>query len=533
MDPMPRLPRFVVPVLAAAAALLVAADLKTEAERWWAHVVFLADDKLEGRNTGSEGYKTAARYVATEFERNGISPAGAKGYYQPMEFRALQIDDEKSVLELVRGGKAEKLSFAEDANFNLRSDLAPSFEAEAVFVGHGLVIPEAKLDDLAGLDLKGKIAVCLSGAPKEVPSALQAHYSSAGERWKALRAAGAAGLLSIANPKSMDIPWERATLARLNPSMSLTDEKLFETPGLRFSASFNPARAEKLFAGTGRTFAEILKLADTNQPLPKFELKCSLRARPVIRRSEVESMNVVGRIAGADPQLKNEHVVLSAHLDHVGVGQPINGDRIYNGAMDNATGIASLLETARLAREAGLKPRRSLIFLAVTGEEKGLQGSKFFAHYPTVPKNGIVANINMDMFLPLFPLKYLEVQGLDESTLGDAVRAVARRHGVEAIADQEPARNRFIRSDQYSFIRQGVPALAFKFGFQPGSKEQQIMKDWLRERYHAPSDDLAQPVDKEGAARFNRILVDLLAEIANAPERPRWKDASFFKRFAR
>jgi hypothetical protein len=528
---MVRTARLLVPIFGV--AWLFAADLKTEAERWWAHVAFLADDKLEGRNTGSEGYRIAARYVAAEFERNGIAPAGTKGYYQPMNLRALQIDDEKSSLELVRGGKAEKLSFVEDVNFNLRAGLAPFVEAAAVFVGHGLVIPEANIDDLAGLDLKGKIAVFLTGAPRHVPSALQAHYSSAGERWKAFRAAGAAGQLSIANPKSMDIPWERATLARLNPSMVLTDEKLFETPGLRFSASFNPARADKLFAGTGYSFAEILQLADASQPLPKFPLPGALRARPVVRRSELESMNVVGRIEGSDARLKQEHVVLSAHLDHVGVGQPINGDRIYNGAMDNATGIASLLETARLARERGLKPKRSLVFLAVTAEEKGLQGSKYFAHYPTVAKDGIVANINMDMFLPLFPLKYLEVQGLDESTLGDVIRAVAQRHGVEAIADQEPARNRFIRSDQYSFIRQGVPALAFKFGFAPGSPEQQTMKDWLRERYHAPSDDLTQPVDKEGAARFNRILVDLLAEIANAPDRPRWKDGSFFKRFAR
>ncbi len=510
-----------------------AADLKTEADRWWAHIAYLADDKMEGRNPGTEGYRQAARYVATEFERNGIRPAGTKGYYQPMKLQSLQIDESKSSLELVRNGKAEPLSFTEEAYFSLRSDPAGEVRAEAVFAGYGLSIPERKIDSLRGLDVRNKVVVYIGGAPKDVPAALQAHYSSGPERWNPMKAAGAVGTVRIQNPKSMDVPWERAVLSRLSASMRLADPKLFETPGLKLALEFRAERAEKLFEGSGHTIEELLKLVDEGKPLPSFPLKVSIRANPVIRTSELESMNVAGRIEGSDPNLKSEHVVLSAHLDHVGVGQPINGDRIYNGAMDNASGIASLLEVARLMKEQGLKPKRSVLFVAVTAEEKGLQGSKFFANYPTVPKQGIVANINMDMFLPLFPLKMLEVQGLDESTLGDAIRQVGQKHGVEVIADQEPARNRFIRSDQYSFIRQGVPALAFKFGFRPGSEEQKVVREWTRTRYHAPSDDLNQPVDKEGAARFNRILVDLLAHVADAPQRPEWKAESFFRRFSR
>ena len=218
---------------------------------------------------------------------------------------------------------------------------------------------------------------------------------------------------------------------------------------------------------------------------------------------------MVGLLPGSDPQLKNEYVFLTAHLDHVGVGPAINGDSIYNGAMDDASGIASILEIARLIHESNAKLRRSLVFLAVTGEEKGLQGSRYFAGHPTVNERNIVADINLDMFLPLHALHYIEVQGLAESTLGDDIRAVAKESGVEIQADKEPQRNLFIRSDQYSFIKKGIPALAFKFGYLPGSPEETLHKEWLKNRYHAPSDDLNQPVDKAAAAEFNEILLRL------------------------
>jgi hypothetical protein len=406
-------------------------------------------------------------------------------------------------------------------------------DAPAVFVGYGLRIPERDIDDFAGLDLKGKILVYLSGGPSSVPSALKAHYSSRAERWKAVQKTGAIGLIDIPNPKSMDIPWARATLARLAPTMVLADEKMEETKGMKFGARINPDRADKIFEDSGHNFADILKLADADEPLPKFPLNLNIRAQVAIDSGEVESQNVVGMLPGTDPKLKDEFVVYGAHLDHLGVGQPIGGDKIYNGAMDDASGVASLIEIATLIKDQKIKLKRSLLFVAVTGEEKGLLGSRYFSLFPTVPKNSIVADINMDMFLPLFPLKYLEVQGLGESTLGDQIREACKTAHVTVQADQEPDRNLFVRSDQYSFIREGVPALAFKFGYEKGSNEEKVAKAWLTNRYHAPSDDLNQPVDTAAAAQFNRLLLDLGTRVANADDRPRWKPESFFRRFAK
>jgi hypothetical protein len=524
------MPRTVALLLAS--MTLFSADLAREGVRWWSHVQVLADDKMEGRNTGSEGHRKAAQFVSTEFERAGLKPAGTSGYIQPVEFAVRKLDEPASSLAIVRKGRVTPLVLGDDASFSLRADLAPDVDAPAVFVGFGLVVPEKGIDDLAGLDLKGKIAVFLTGGPSSIPSALKAHYSSAAERWKAMQKAGAIGLASIPNPRSMDIPWERARLARLNPMMSLADESASESRGEQFAINVNPARAEELFAGSGHTFAEILKLADADQKLPRFPLGLNFRAHVKIDRSRVESQNVAGLRPGEDPALKNEYVIFSAHLDHLGMGEPINGDRIYNGAMDDASGVASLIEIATLMKEANAHLKRSVLFLAVTGEEKGEQGSLYFATHPTVPKSAIVADINMDMFLPLFPLKYLEVQGLAESTLGDDIRAVCAKAGVQVQADKEPDKNRFIRSDQYSFIKQGVPALAFKFGWIPGSPEEKTFQDWIKNRYHAPSDDLSQPVDKTAAAQFNRILLDLGERVANAKDRPHWKPDSFFRRFA-
>lgn len=501
-------------------------------KRWWSHIQFLADDKLEGRNTGSPGFEKAAAYVAEQFEHAGLREAGTSGYFQPMEFDVRQIDEAHSSLGLVRNGKIETVKLGEEATIGMRSDPAASVEAEAVFVGYGLKIPEKNYDDLAGMDLHGKIAVYLSGGPASIPGPLKSHSQSTGERWKALQNAGALGVAYIPNPKSMDLPWERSSAARLQPAMDLSELGLQETRGMQISFTINPVHANKFLAGSGHTIEEILNAADSDKPLPRFPVAAKIRARTTVKRSHVTSKNVIGLLPGNDVLMKGEYVVLSAHLDHVGIGAPVNGDRIYNGAMDDASGIASLIEIAKGLGESGAKPKRSILFLAVTAEEKGLLGSKYFAAHPTVSGKAIVADINMDMFLPLFALKYLEVQGLDESTLGDDIRMVAREAGVEVQADKEPNVNRFIRSDQYNFIRKGVPSLAFKFGYVTGGPEEKMFKDWVRLHYHAPSDDLNQHVDTAAAAQFNRILQRLAEHVADAPDRPKWKDDSFFKRFA-
>jgi len=445
------MPRLLLPILGV--ALYAATDFNAEGNRWWSHIQYLANDDMKGRNTGSSEHLKAARYVAGEFERSGLKPAGTSGYFQPVKFDVKQIVEDQSSLALVRSGKKQALVLGDDATLSLRGDIQDSTEAGAVFIGYGLQVPEKKYDDLAGLDLKGKIAVYLAGGPSSIPGPLKAHYQSAGERWKYLKAAGVVGIATIQNPKSMDIPWSRARLARFMPAMSLADPSLDETQGLRLSITINPERADKFFAGTGHTISEILADADGDKPLPHFALASSVVAHVQLKKSEVESQNVAGMLPGSDPKLKNEYVVMTAHLDHVGVGEPINGDSIYNGAMDDASGVASILEISRMLHESNARLKRSIVFVTVTAEEKGLLGSRYFAAHPTINEKNIVADINLDMFLPLHSLHYIEVQGLAESTLGDEIRAAASEAGVEVQADKEPQRNLFIRSDQYNFIR--------------------------------------------------------------------------------
>src|SRR5713101_5914712 len=499
---------------------------------WWAHVKFLADDSLEGRDTGSEGLRKAEAYAVEQLQKAGLEPAGANGFYQPVRFNQYEVDEAKSSLALVANGQAKTLSFADDAFISSRATRnSTMISAPMVFIGYGLQIPEKNLDELAGLDLKGKIVVYLAGSPADIPTALASHYQTAGERWKSLRAAGAIGTVTIFNPASMDIPWSRISANRNHPSMDLADPEFYETPGLQLGVSFNPASAEKLFDGSGHTFADIAALGKDRKPLPHFPLAASLKANAVILTKALESSNIVAKLTGSDPTLKNEFVVLSAHTDHVGIGAPINGDRIYNGAMDNGSGSALAMDIAASLKAHPEKVQRSILFVLVTAEEKGLLGSKYFAAHPTVAPKSIIADVNVDMFLPIVPLKILKIGGLEESDLGTRAAAIAQSMGVKPIVDPEPLRNLFIRSDQYNFIKKGVPSVKCDVTFEPGTPEQKIFKDWLTNRYHAPSDDVNQPVDLHTAALYEEFTRRLLLDTANTAARPRWKTDSFFRRY--
>jgi hypothetical protein len=546
------------------AASLFAADYAAEGKLWWAHVQYLADDKLQGRDVGSDGFQMAVQYVSTQFERLGLKPGGQDGYQQPVKFERRSLIADQSSLTLVRDGAEIPLALGADANLNSRADLSSSVEAPMVFVGHAFVIPESKVDDLKGIDLHGKIAVYMSGGTVPgVPGNLMSHYQSATERWEALKRAGAIGIATVqappqagrggagagnggANPPpggDADAANPPAGAARggrgggrggaAPPAIVLADSALAETGGQQVSITITVRGAEKFFEGSGHTLDELQKLAKANETLPTFELKGTLRSKAAMKREPVDSQNVVGVLPGLDAKLKNEYVVMSAHLDHLGVGRAVNGDNIYNGAMDDASGVASVIEIARLMKESGVKLKRSVIFLTVTGEEKGELGSRYFAARPTVAASSIVADINLDMFLPLYALKVIEVQGLTESSLGEEVRSAAADLGVKVQPDQEPEQNRFIRSDQYSFIRKGVPALAFKFGYEPGSADEKTRRDWVRDVYHKPNDDLNQPVDAAAAAQFNHVIANLLQRVANNSARPEWNKDSFFKRFAK
>ena len=500
---------------------------------WWNDVKVLADDKTEGRHTGSRGERKAQNYVVKTFSAAGLEPAGTNGFYQPVKFTSRQLVLSKSSVELVRDGKNTPLNVPQDALLGTNVDVSREpVEAPLVFVGYGLRIPEQNYDDFAGLDLKGKIVVYFSGSPADVPAALSAHYQSTLERWKAIRETGAIGMVRLLNPASMDLPWARISGNVGRPRLTLADPEFDETAGAKVSLVVNPAKAAELFSASSNSYDDIVAAGKKREALPKFPLNISLKAHVVFRQKAVMSRNIVAKLPGTDPALRNEYIVFSAHLDHLGVGAPINGDKIYNGAMDNGSGVALLMDIANSLKKTQEKLRRSVLFLAVTGEEEGLLGSKYFAAHPTVDRKSIIADINADMFLPIVPLKMVEVQGLDESDLGDDVREVAGREGVKVEPDPEPLRNAFIRSDQYSFIRQGVPSIVLDVGYEKDSPEQQTFKQWRMQRYHAPSDDTKQPVDLKTAAEVEEIYRDLLLKVADLDTKPHWKANSFFRRFA-
>ena len=503
-----------------------------DGKTWWDTVKEISDDKYEGRDTGSKGEHQAQEFIIAKLKALGVEPAGSNGYFQSLKLRTLEIDEAHCQLSLVNDGKAQSLTLGEQAYFSTRFPPAPKVDAPLIFVGYGLNIPEKNYNDFAGLDLKNKVAVILTGSPADVPSALSAHYQSRAERWKALKAAGAIGVILIQNPASVDLPWARSALNRNHPSMDLVGAEFDETSGSKLAVAFNPAYADLLLQGSGHTFTELAALGKDRKPLPHFPLKVSISATTATHSQEIDSTNIVARLPGTDPNLKEEYVVLSAHIDHVGIGEPINGDRIYNGAMDNGSGSALLLDVARSLKQSHTTLKRSLLLVWVTGEEKGLLGSKYFAEHPTVAPKSMIADINTDMFLPIVPLKVLTVYGLAESDLGDRVTQIGEHLNIQIQPDPLPLLNVFIRSDQYNFVRHGVPSLMIDVGAAPGSSEAATIKAWRTERYHAPSDDANQPVNLATAAGYEELIRALVIEVANDPKRPQWKQDSFFRRYA-
>jgi hypothetical protein len=528
-------------------------DFAAEGKAWWAHVQVLADDKLEGRNVGTPGYDKAVDYVESQFKSLGLKPAGTAGFRQPIKFENRSFGAAQPQLALIRDGKEESLAVGQDASLNARGELDGSLEAGMAFIGYGLSIPEAGWDDLAGVNLRGKIAVYVNTFPPiNVSDNVKSHANTADERWASAKRAGAIGIASMPIPAAQQaaapapavaappaaqpprvVTGIRGTVITAPaPVVVLADRDVQNLSGQKVSLTITQRGVQKLFTGGAHTLEEIGQLARDGKPLPRFDLPGRLKVQAAVTRETFEASNVAGLVEGSDPALKSEVVVMTSHLDHVGIGRAVNGDSLYNGAMDDASGVASMIEIARMLKASGVTTKRSVMFVAVAAEEKGLLGSRYFAAHPTVPFAKIVANINLDMFLPLFPLKVIEVQGLAESSLGESVRAAAKSLGVDVQTDREPAQNRFIRSDQYSFIRSGIPALAFKFGYEFGSPDETTRLNWVRDRYHQPSDDLTQPVDLEAAGKFNRVIMTLLRRVADDPARPTWNADSFFKRFA-
>lgn len=531
-------------LLALSATLSVAAQIKPVPERtdwdapaaaWWSHVQFLADDKLEGRKAGTPGYDKAVAYVEEQFKAIGLKPAGSRGYQQPVQLVPTKVDEAKSSFTVKGANSSMTFDFGKEVTLSPHVDGSAPVSAPLVFIGYGLRVPQKHIDDLAGVDLKGKVVVFYNAPPEKLLGPQRAYARGLDQRWKQLSAAGAVGVISIASPRVV-AGTEKMTPAQqaaaqpqraLGPQLLFADPDLDTLKGLRLSATLTRAGFDKLLQGTGHTADEIRKLADAGKPLPTIALPGTVEAQTVVERSPVLSAsNVIGLLEGSDSKLKHEYVVVSAHLDHLGIGKEINGDKLYNGAMDNASGVASVIECAKIMA-AQPRPKRSLLFIALAGEELGELGSQYFATKPTVPKKDIAADLNMDMYLPLFPLRYIEVQGMGESTLGNDARGAFQANDIEVQYDKQPDENRFVRSDQVNFVKQGIPALAFKFGWTPDSPEMKTFNDWVATRYHKPSDDLQQPVDKVAAAQFTVVLAQLMQRVANGP-RPEWYPESSF-----
>jgi Zn-dependent M28 family amino/carboxypeptidase len=520
----------ILPALLILASGASAATAQSRGDAWWRHVEVLAADEMNGRQTGSPDFDRAADYVIAQFRSLGLEPAGTDGFRQPVLLEQQIVDQDASTALLTSAAGQVRLTVGDELIVSAGAPRPSSVDAPLVFAGYGLHMPEAGHDDFAGLDLKGKILVVISGGPANISGALKSHARS--ERSRIAFERGAVGIITVNTPKVVEIPWDRSRLLGRAAGMYPVDPGVRDVSGAFVGGSFDPARAELLFARSGRSFAEVAALADASKPVPTFALDQTLQAKLVTRRTPVRSYNLLAKLPGSDPALRGETVVLSAHLDHLGVGAPIAGDAIYNGAMDDASGVAALIEIARKFRSDGVKPRRSIAFAIVTAEEKGLLGSKTLAARPTPAVGRIVANLNFDMPLPLWRLRNVIVLGADESSLGADARAVGVAQGLPLVPDPVPDRNSFTRSDQYSYVRAGVPAVAFKFGFAAATPEAAIEKEWRSTRYHAPSDDLGQPVEKEEMGKLNDFVGALALRVADAPARPTWNQDSFFRRFA-
>lgn len=512
------------------------ADEASAARAVSAHTTFLADDLMEGRATGTRGYNLAAAYVATQFRSYGLLPAGAEGsFYQPMNLLE-ETRDYPAARFAIQAGDAPTENFEPLKDF-LAAPAAGQISAEltapAVFVGYGVHAPERGYSDLNGVDLRGKVAVVFSGAPASFPGTERAHYSNGFTKATALAARGVVAIITVNTPaEGVRRPWLSALGGSRFPAMTLlaADGSLVDVvPGLKLNASLSPAGVGKLFAHSPRPFAELVAAAERNEP-QHFDLGVSVTLAARATQRTITSHNVLAVLPGSDPALAQDYIVVTAHLDHLGIGPAINGDTIYNGAIDDAIGASSLLAAAQHLAESGVKARRPILFAAVTGEEKGLLGSRFLSRNPP-PGGRFSANINIDAGPFFAPLRAVIGMGREHTTLGKNFEAVAIRLGWAMRPDPRPEERRFVRSDQYSFVREGVPAirlLAFPESTDPTINLAEIDRLYWRDRYHKPDDDLQHAIDFASAGAFAVLLAETARDIADSETAPAWLPGDFF-----
>lgn len=517
-------------------ALLLATDLVTlarpgldaiRADALSAHVRFLADDLLEGRGTGSRGHAIAARYVASQLQAAGFAPAGEGGsWFQTVPMLGWTVDASKSAVEL--DGRA--LEYGKEMIVRPPAGTAGAeVEGELFFAGYGVSAKPLGYDDVPS-DLKGKIAVVLYGAPAFPDVAARAVYSDSLEKAKLLAARGAIGVITVLTPEiSKHLPF--AFFVRQAAFEMMTwREGAKAGSGSPLPSAIVPAELlQRLLAKSGHDAAQVLAEGSAARLRPfALGLRGHLRVAAQVR--SFTSENVVGILRGQTA----ESVLLSAHLDHLGIGAAIAGDAIYNGAGDNASGCAAVLEQARAFSALRTPLRRSVIALFVTGEEKNLIGSDYFAGHPTVPVESIVADVNIDgaewRWLP-HDLIFL---GAEHSTLMRAAQAASAPLGLSISADNEPEQVFFIRSDQYSFVRRGIPSVFPSAGWKDerGGVETNKAIDgrWTKERYHRPGDEWDPSWSGENMLPLTRAGFLLALSIAIDPQRPRWNPGDVFEK---
>jgi len=502
-----------------------------------AHITFLADDLLRGRQPGTEGYDIAANYVASQFRQMGLQPAGSNGsYFQPVPLRRAWLDEGSATLELWRDERLHSFRFVDEfyrgaSLTHVQSEL----QAGMVFAGYGIDAPPLEYNDFEGLDVAGKVVVVLRGQPLDFPSEEGAHFSSSREVMQNVVSRGAVGLIFVHTPKTeRRFAWSRVKSLVGTPSMGWLDQDGRVFAGfeqLLGGAMIHSTAAAALFEGAALPLADLLARDEAGEPLPRFALPGEIRMRQSSTHESISSPNVAAYLPGSDPLLSDQFLVYSAHLDHIGeLHGEGHDDAINNGALDNASGISVMLETARLFTQ-GQAPRRSVLFLAVTAEEKGLVGSEYFANNPTIPTEQLAGVVNLDMPLLLYDFGDVIAFGAEHSTIGDAVQQAANREGVALTPDPFPEQNIFVRSDHYRFVQQGVPAVFLVTGTTSAdgtTDTKAIFESFLKEHYHTPSDDLNLPINYRAAARFTRVNFGIGDILANQLERPRWREGDFF-----
>lgn len=502
-----------------------------------AHMRFLSDSLLQGRAPGTPGYELAARYVATQLEAAGVRPAGVNGtWYQTVPLRKSVIDDSKSSLVLVsKSGEQTLISLKDYVLYGDLNRTDASVEAPVVFVGFGVTATERAYDDYAGTDVKGKIVVLLDGAPAKFPATVRAYYSDIIVKERNAVAHGAVAFMDLMTPEDQNrYAWDWVV-----PQVRMGYMEWLENNGnphntfaeLRGGALLNQSGAEKLFAGAQETLDQIFDAARASRP-QALALPVIARIHALSSHTSADSPNIIGQVMGSDPALRNQYVVYTAHVDHLGICPPVNGDNVCHGALDNASGTASLLEIARVFARLPKAPRRSILFVFVTGEEMGLLGSDYFANVPTVPRSAIAANINIDGAPGLFyAMKDLVALGEEHSSLEQEVRSAAKRIGYSLSPDPMPEENFFVRSDQYSFVLQGIPAVDIEDGIQsvdPRIDGLKLQKEWMVTKYHTPLDNMDQDFDYDSAAKAAGVNFLVGYDVAQQDATPTWNKGDFF-----